>query len=125
MVCSKYIQLNHLLASIEHGKPDVWELMGYWYEPRTPGFSRKALREMLDSIPAANVIPARYGRWELHKDGSGTCSECGCWQDHVWDLENWQSESVFQNYCGRCGADMREYVEINGKLEKNPRLKGR
>lgn len=49
----------------------------------------------------ADVVEVRHGRWELHKDGSGTCQECGCLQKHVWDMDGWQ------NYCGHCGADMR------------------
>ena len=41
------------------------------------------------------------GEWELHKDGSGTCSECHFTQKNVWDYDNWQS------FCGHCGARMK------------------
>lgn len=44
----------------------------------------------------------KRGKWTLHKDGSGTCSECHFRQANIWDLDNWQ------NFCGHCGADMRE-----------------
>ena len=43
----------------------------------------------------------KKGKWRLHKDGSGTCSECGFTQKNVWDMDGWQ------NFCGHCGADMR------------------
>jgi hypothetical protein len=41
------------------------------------------------------------GEWELHKDGSGTCSECHFTQKNVWDYDNWQ------NFCGHCGVRMK------------------
>lgn len=41
-----------------------------------------------------------HSKWELHKDGSGTCRQCGVTQKNVWDYDNWQ------NYCGHCGAKM-------------------
>lgn len=41
------------------------------------------------------------GKWKLHKDGSGTCDQCGTTQKNVWDYDNWQ------NYCGCCGAEMK------------------
>jgi hypothetical protein len=41
------------------------------------------------------------GVWELHKAGSGTCSECHFTQKNVWDYDNWQS------FCGQCGAKMK------------------
>lgn len=53
-------------------------------------------------IPAADVAPVVRSEWELHKDGSGTCKRCRCTQDAVWDMDAWQ------NFCGHCGADMRE-----------------
>lgn len=34
------------------------------------------------------------GEWELHKDGSGTCSECHFTQKNVWDYDNWQNFAV-------------------------------
>ena len=44
----------------------------------------------------------KRGYWHLHQDGSGTCSECGVTQNYIWDCDSWQ------NFCGHCGADMRE-----------------
>ena len=53
-------------------------------------------------FPAADVAPVARGRWELHKDGSGTCKRCHTKQKAVWDIDRWQ------NYCGHCGARMVE-----------------
>lgn len=57
--------------------------------------------EAIQLVPTADVVEVRHGRWKLHEDGSGTCQECGCRQKYVWDMDGWQ------NYCGHCGADMR------------------
>lgn len=40
------------------------------------------------------------GKWELNKDGSGTCDQCHFTQKNVWDYDN------YQQYCGVCGAKM-------------------
>ena len=61
----------------------------------------EAAIEVATTIPASDVAEVRHGRWKLHEDGSGTCQECGCRQKYVWDMDGWQ------NYCGHCGADMR------------------
>jgi len=50
---------------------------------------------------------AKHGRWELHDDGSGTCDKCHFTQKHIWD------DDGRQNYCGVCGADMRERRDNN------------
>lgn len=57
-----------------------------------------ALREMEEGH--ADVRPVVRGKWTLHDDGSGTCSECGIRQMLVWDDDGWM------NYCGNCGALM-------------------
>ena len=66
---------------------------------------RETAKTFLDLIceePTANVVEVRRGKWKLHDDGSATCLECGCRQLHIWDFDN------HQNFCGYCGADMRE-----------------
>jgi hypothetical protein len=45
------------------------------------------------------------GEWTFHKDGSGTCDQCGTTQKNVWDMDNYQS------YCGHCGAKMKGGAE--------------
>lgn len=56
--------------------------------------------DLLEKQPTADVTEVRHGKWTLHTDGSGTCSECGTIQKNVWDYNSWQ------NYCGHCGARM-------------------
>lgn len=46
-----------------------------------------------------------HGRWILHPNGDGTCDQCGRYQKAIWDFDNQQ------NFCGHCGADMRERDE--------------
>ena len=55
--------------------------------------SKKTARELLNT-------QQKTAKWELHKDGSGTCSNCHRRQIAVWDMDNWQK------YCGACGAKM-------------------
>lgn len=54
----------------------------------------------IEDAPTADVVEVRHGKWTLHTDGSGTCSECKKTQKNVWDYNSWQ------NYCGHCGARM-------------------
>ena len=56
--------------------------------------------ELLEQEVAADVAEIKHGAWKLHRDGSGTCNQCGFIQKNVWDYDNWQ------NYCGVCGAKM-------------------
>lgn len=56
----------------------------------------------IDHAPTADVVEVKHSEWILHKDGSGTCKQCGFTQKNVWDFDNWQ------NFCGHCGADMRK-----------------
>ena len=64
--------------------------------------------EMIESLPAADVAPARHGRWE-NKSGLYSCSECGrtCPYDVQADvIEYWSC-----NYCPNCGAKMDIGIE--------------
>jgi hypothetical protein len=69
----------------------------------------RRILHLLDKIPAADVVERKRGRWKFHKDGSGTCDQCHFTQKHIWDDDGWQ------NYCGVCGADMRERRDNNAK----------
>ena len=46
--------------------------------------------------------PVVRGKWIFHDNGDATCDQCGRHQKAIWDYDNWQ------NFCGNCGADMRE-----------------
>ena len=56
----------------------------------------------IDSIPAADVVPVRHGRWERKADPYGffdtisVCSVCDC-------TTKWREEYL---YCPNCGARM-------------------
>lgn len=66
------------------------------------GHTSKDVRRLL-SIPAADVVPMRRGRWEK-QSGLYSCSECGmtCPYDAQADvIEYWAC-----NYCPNCGAKM-------------------
>ncbi len=65
------------------------------------------LREIIKSVPAADVAPVVHGRWDdsgrYTFPGGGTavrCTECGCALTvSEYHLNNW-------NYCPVCGAKM-------------------
>ena len=65
-----------------------------------PGGARK----IIETFPAADVRPVRYGKWILNDDSKTVCSLCGnvvafvSHPDKRWD---------FGYYCPNCGADMR------------------
>jgi hypothetical protein len=57
----------------------------------------------IDTIPAADVVEAKRGRWEEADDGDGVvCSVCR------EDFCNIYLEVDRFNFCPNCGADMRE-----------------
>ena len=55
--------------------------------------------EFVEFMPD-DFAPVVHGKWTLHRDGSGTCNECGMTQKNVWD------DDTCQRYCGCCGARM-------------------
>lgn len=57
----------------------------------TCGEAVRAIR----SIPAADVVPVRHGRYIIDDMGDSSCSECG---------EKWLD--VTKNYCPNCGAKL-------------------
>lgn len=65
------------------------------------GYQSRAI-SAIKYVPAVKVVEHRRGKWTLRNDGSGICSECHTRQLAVWDMDRWQ------NFCGNCGADMRE-----------------
>ena len=64
------------------------------------GMGRTEAAYTADHLLANGVEIKKCGWWELHNDGSGTCSECHFTQKCVWDYDN------HQEYCGVCGAKM-------------------
>lgn len=56
-----------------------------------PGGARK----IIETFPAADVRPVRYGKWKNNR-WSIRCSECG-----------YDTPFTVRNFCPNCGADMR------------------
>ena len=65
------------------------------------------LREIIESVPAADVVPVVHGRWDdfgryTFPSGASAvrCTNCGCaLTESEYRLNNW-------NYCPVCGAKM-------------------
>ena len=63
---------------------------------------REYAKLQMDSLPAADVVPVRHGRWTLLVSLNGNehdkwkCSECG----------HYTRNGADRNYCPNCGARM-------------------
>ena len=67
--------------------------------PKYKADNRPVTDKIIDDIPAADVAPVVYARWNS-MDGYKTrkvCSECG------WDVPEY---GKFYSYCPNCGAKM-------------------
>ena len=94
----EYITKEAVIQAFEWGDADVFEDCEDGY---ISGFSREAIKNIINSIPAADVTPVRHGRWEKQR-GIYSCSECGttCPYDVQADvIEYWTC-----NYCPNCGC---------------------
>lgn len=91
-----YISRQAAISSV-HGEFDeclVWDASGLE--------TANVVEEILDTIPPADVRPMVRGKWIIHDCGEATCPVCKTRQKNIWDYDGWQ------NFCGNCGADMRE-----------------
>ena len=75
---------------------------------KTGSIAKSELLWSLSQQPTIDAGPVKRGTWKLNKDGSGTCDQCHFTQKAVWDFDGWQ------NFCGVCGADMRERKDGDG-----------
>ena len=80
-------------------REDVMERVGRWQLN-----TRETIAEMIMSVPSADVVERKKGKWIDVDDYiiSGSCSACG-WQAHLYE-----DDVVGMNFCPNCGADMRE-----------------
>lgn len=62
------------------------------FQPKYAPAINRTFAAMIDSVPAADVVEVRHGRWNL----DGSCPLCGK-----------HSLSTYGNFCCYCGADMR------------------
>ena len=70
--------------------------------------ARKAI-QILDNIPAVDMIPAKHGKWVLNKHGELVCSECQAVAriiqvSNLIDLNYADYDN--SNFCPHCGAKM-------------------
>lgn len=98
----EYIKMT-LNEAIEHAKEIAKTSCGDCAKEhgQLVGWLEELVAFKLVAPTPADVRPVVRGKWTLHDDGSGTCSECGIRQMLVWNDDSWM------NYCGNCGADMR------------------
>ena len=101
----EYIKREAVIEAIMSEPPDAH--YPQWYVDK------------IKSIPAADVVEIRHGRWDGEGDGYADgeividvwyCSECGYCIDNGTDDPN-----ILPNYCPNCGAYMMG--ENNGKCE--------
>lgn len=77
------------------------------------GFGMKNIQEVIDGIPAADVEPVRYGRWEcVYDDSTGetdiTCSHCKNTRTVNGCFVSTDGKSCYfeDDYCPSCGSKM-------------------
>lgn len=67
----------------------------------TWGWSKNALYDEMQALPAADVAPVVHGKWErLNSTQKHYCSECGM------DFDLYACFRKLYNYCPCCGAKM-------------------
>ncbi len=96
-----YISREALREAFENADADVMEDFGDgtcdW------GFGMQNIREVINSVPTADVEPVRHGWWQVNR----RCSECGNPAPLAYsEPDYWKSK-----YCPNCGAKMDMEVE--------------
>ena len=86
----EYIEKGAAIAVIMSEPPDAH--YPHWYADK------------IKSIPAADVIPVRHGRWIYDHWCEFRCSVCG-------EFSNSKPYRGKENYCPNCGARMNERNE--------------
>lgn len=67
---------------------------------------RNYAKLQMDSIPAADVVPVRHGRWIKVDDGIYYHMECSIC--HERPLRNrWVDDDELSSHCPNCGANMK------------------
>ena len=65
------------------------------------------LREIIESVPAADVVPVVHGHWIWHEEEfEYECSACHCRFDYNHTFEIFDHGFQYANYCPNCGAKM-------------------
>jgi hypothetical protein len=96
-----YIERNDTYKALFIGEHYLYS----WFE----------IEEKLDTIPSADVVPVKHGKWLWDKDGidwnigSWVCSACHNKPETLWedrkDIDPYKKSG--SHYCPNCGAKMR------------------
>ena len=74
-------------------------------------FALNWAKQSIDAIPAADVVPVRYGRWKPVVDRHGNQEESEWYGDlYYCDKCNWTMIEK-SHYCPNCGANMKDGYE--------------
>lgn len=104
---AEYISEKKLEEAFDNADPDVCE--NYTDGHSDWGFGRENVRDVIRSVPAADVAPVVHGRWISWEDAgnfvpSPDRHECSVCHDAAQVLVN--SLELLSNYCPNCGARM-------------------
>lgn len=113
-----FISREAALKAFENADADVME--DYGDGTSDWGFGRENIREILNSVPTADVVPERYGRWEcVYDDSTGetdiTCSHCKNTRTVNGCFVSTDGKSCYfeDDYCPNCGSKM----DLEGKTD--------
>lgn len=79
---------------------DMFKVKELLRAPEWDGHTPQDAIDRIGKITNEIIFKPNTAKWNLHKDGSGTCSHCFMTSKNVWDYDN------YQKYCGSCGSKM-------------------
>ena len=101
---AEYITKEAVIQTFEWGDVDVFKDCGDGY---ISGFSREAIKNIINSIPVADVTPVVYGQWiRPHWKNSNYCCDCSeCGGEAMHREYQWHKNGIYP-ICPNCGAKM-------------------
>lgn len=92
---AEYIEREAVFKQFDNGEADVVEI--YPDGSVDYGFGASNIQDLVNSIPAADVVPVVHAQWI--EDGSGIiiCPEC---------KRGYNLHAKYTHYCPSCGARM-------------------
>ena len=102
----EYIERGALLEEINEKISNIAFTSPYQREIKAIVVGMERARDSVENAPAADVVPAVHGRWEIKTDNYdceyAMCSVCG---EEFYDANEDTIDITF-NYCPNCGARM-------------------